>query len=162
MEFTGFNISLHGKDIWNFLQNPNSLVTRVFKGRYFPDTPVLKAVKGQGSSFIWSGIWTAKEELAKGFRWVLGNGDDIIATRDPWLRNKVNFQVEQNQFYSGRDEKVSSLFLPGEKKWNTDLIQQSFLKEDDDEILALPIPQRKVADRMVWADSSNGIYTAKH
>lgn len=136
----GFNIALLGKHIWNFMQNPNSLVARVFKGRYFPDTLVLKATKGQGSSFIWAGIWTAKEELAKGFRWVLGNGEDIVATRDPWLRNKVNFQVEQNQFYAGRDEKVSSLFLTGEKKWNADLIQRNFLKEDAEEIINLHIP----------------------
>lgn len=64
----GFNIALLGKYIWSFLNNPNSLVTRLFKARYFPNLNVLKAVKECGSSFVWSGIWTAKEELFKGFR----------------------------------------------------------------------------------------------
>lgn len=38
----------------------------------------------------------------------------------------------------------------------------NFLKEDADEIITLPIPQRTVADKMVWANSSNGVYIAKH
>lgn len=158
----GYNIALLGKHIWNFMQNPQSLVTRVFKGRYFPHDHVLKATKGQGSSFIWQGIWTAKEELKNGFRWVLGNVNDIVATQDPWLRNKANFKVEQNQLYVGRTKNVSSLILPGEKRWNIELIQRNFLKEDADEIVKVPVPQRMMTDRVVWANSTNCLYTAKH
>ena len=91
----GFNIALLGKHCWNFMCNPTSLVSRLFKAKYFPTTHVLKAVRGQGGSFIWNGIWSAKEELKKGFRWVVGNGDDIVATTDQWLRNKRDFTVEQ-------------------------------------------------------------------
>ncbi|XP_074351614.1 uncharacterized protein LOC141690738 [Apium graveolens] len=132
------------------MQNSQSPVTRVFKGRYFPYDHVLKATKGQ--------IWTAKEELKNGFRWVLGNGNDIVATQDPWLRNKANFKVEQNQLYVGQTGKVPSLFLPGEKRWNIDLIQRNFLKEDADEILKVPIPQRMMTNRVVWANSTNGLF----
>lgn len=65
----GFNMALHGKRIWNFMQNPNTLMARVvFKGRYFPHDHVLKATKGQDSSFLWTGIQIAKEELKEGFR----------------------------------------------------------------------------------------------
>lgn len=112
----GFNIALLRKHVWNFIHTPNSLVSRVFKERYFPDSNVLKAERGQGSSFLWSGIRSAKEELAKGFRWVLGNEIDIIATRNPWLRNKDNFIVEQNPWYEQRNEMVSNLFMQDEKK----------------------------------------------
>lgn len=87
----GFNIALLGKHVWSFLHNTNSLVSRIFKARYFSNSSVLKANKGQKSSFIWQGIWTAKEELCKGFRWVFGNGNDIIASKDPWLRTKRDF-----------------------------------------------------------------------
>lgn len=143
------------------LQNPDSLATRVFKGRYFPNSHVLKAEKEQGSSFLWSGIWSAKEELAAGFRWVLGNGNDIVATKDPWLRSKENFWVAQSLLYEGRSDVVSSLFSPHEKKWNTSLIRSHFLPQDANAILALYIPQCVVNDKVVWANSSNGLYTAK-
>lgn len=47
-----FNIALLGKHVWNFICNPNSLVARVFKRRYFPNSHVLKASRGEGSSFL--------------------------------------------------------------------------------------------------------------
>lgn len=33
----------------------------------------------------------AKEDLCKGFRSVLGNRKDIVATKDPWLRRKRDY-----------------------------------------------------------------------
>ncbi|XP_074363120.1 putative mitochondrial protein AtMg00310 [Apium graveolens] len=70
----GFNVALLGKHVWNFLQKLESLVTRIFKARYFPDRHILQALKGNDSNFIWSGIWEEKEKLKGGFRWVLGDG----------------------------------------------------------------------------------------
>lgn len=87
----GFNISLLGKQCWNFIQNPNSLAARVFKARYFPDKHFLQATREGGSSFIWSGLWTAKEALKKGFLWVVGDGQSNEVYRDRWLRNKAAF-----------------------------------------------------------------------
>lgn len=52
----GFNVALLGKHVWNFINNPHSLVARVFKARYFPETGVLQATKRRGDSFIWTGI----------------------------------------------------------------------------------------------------------
>lgn len=157
----GFNIALLGKHLWNFMHNSNSLVARIFKARYFPTSHVLKASRGSGSSFLWTGLWTAKEELCKGFRWVLGNGNDIIATKDPWLRKKRDFCVDQSPFYEGRNEVVSSFFLCTEKKWNINLVREQFLKEDADAILALHIPQRDIGDKVAWTGSNKGIYNAK-
>ncbi|KAL8127779.1 hypothetical protein AgCh_014632 [Apium graveolens] len=122
---------------------------------------VLKAGKGSGSSFVWKSIWTLKKELCNGFRWVLGNGKDIVATKDPWLRKKSDFRVENNAVYDGRDEIVSSLFIPNEKQWNVRLIRDRFVKEDAAVILAVPIPRREVMDRVAWTDSPDGIYSAK-
>lgn len=101
------------------------------------------------------------EELAKGFRWVLGSGDNIVATKDPWLRNKPQFRVEQSPFYEGKSELVSSFFLPNEKKWNVQLVRSQFLKEDADAILALHIPQCAVVDKVAWTSLNNGFYSAK-
>lgn len=84
----GFNVALLGKHIWKCIQNPDMLVSRVLKARYFPNTHILKATKGQGSSFLWTGIWQAKEILFKGFRWVVGDGQNIVATKDQWLAKK--------------------------------------------------------------------------
>lgn len=50
----GFNLALLGKHVWSFMNNPLSLVARVFKARYFPDSSVLQATSRRGDSFIWS------------------------------------------------------------------------------------------------------------
>ncbi|KAL8119214.1 hypothetical protein AgCh_016651 [Apium graveolens] len=151
----GFNIALLGKHCWNFMSNPTSFVSRLFKARYFPTTHVLKAVKGQSASFIWSGIWLAKEELKKGFKWVLGNRVDIVAIKDQWLRNKRGFSVKQSHRYEGRSEYVSSLFNAGSKCWNVSLAKSMFVEEDATTILANSIPQREVKYRIAWTGMGN-------
>lgn len=52
-------------------------------------------------------------------------------------------------------------FYQMRKKWNTSLVRNQFLKKDADEILALHIPQSAVVDKVVWANSNNGIYIVK-
>lgn len=140
----GFNIALLSKQCWKLLHQPQSLVSRVYKARYFEDTTLIKATKGRDSSFIWTGLYSAKEALLKGFRWVIGDGTCVKATKDPWLRKKGDFRVENSNFYEGRNESVSDLFLSGTKCWNSQLIRSTFLEEDAKAILAIPIPEEKL------------------
>lgn len=95
----GFNLALLGKHCWNFLRNPGTLVARVYKARYFPHCHLMNACKNGGSSYIWAGIWEAKEVMAEGYRWILGDGQSIDICNDPWLRGKGNYRVE-NKVYS--------------------------------------------------------------
>lgn len=41
------------------------------------------------------------------------------------------------------------------------LVQSSFLEADAKAILATPIPQFDVTDRVAWIGTSNGSYTAR-
>lgn len=96
----GFKLALLGKHVWKCIHNSNILVSRVLKARYFPESSILNANKGQGTSFIWAGIWQAKEIL---YRWVSGDGNDIVATKDRWLRNKHDLKVYNLYLYEGRN-----------------------------------------------------------
>lgn len=126
----GFNIALLGKHIWNFTSNPQSLVSRVFKAKYFPNTHILRAKKGQNPSFIWQGILTAMETLRTGYRWVVGNGRNIQATTNQWIRSKKDFKVENSHVYEGRAEPVSTYILPNSKQWNVPMVNDCFVVED--------------------------------
>lgn len=71
----------------------------VVKARNFPNLHILEAGKGAKSSFMWTGIWQAKESLARGFRWVVGDGKSIVAIKDPWLAKKHDNMVDYLQFW---------------------------------------------------------------
>lgn len=47
----GFNLELLGKNCWNLINNPNSLVARVLKARYFVNTTISEANRGGGEKF---------------------------------------------------------------------------------------------------------------
>lgn len=81
--------------------------------------------------------------MKKGFWWVLGDGESISATKDPWLRKKTDFRVEYSHRYEGRNESVASLFTVNTKNWNTRLIRENFESVDVEAILATTIPQRE-------------------
>lgn len=89
----GFNLALLGKQCWSLIKRPNALVSRVLKARYYPSCHLLDAKRPGGVSYTWSGIWEAKEEMKKGLRWVLGDGESINIGADRWLRSLNNFCV---------------------------------------------------------------------
>lgn len=157
----GFNVSMLGKHIWKCIQDPQLLVSRVLRARYFPDVSILEARKGVKPSFIWTSIWQAKESLASGFHWVIGDGHSVVATRDAWLALKPNHKVDNLQMYERRNETVSTLFQAGTKFWDSIKIRELFSEGDANAILATSVPQRQVVDRIVWSKSINGIYNVK-
>lgn len=79
------------KHVWKFVNDPQSLVSRFYKAKYFTESHILHAKAPRDSSFIWQGIITAKNEIAHGFRWILGDGATIRCINDPWLVSKDNF-----------------------------------------------------------------------
>lgn len=111
----GFNLALLGKHCWHFIHNPGSLIARIFKARYYPHNSLFEATRGGGASYIWSGLWQAKEELKHGFRWVIGNGEKIKVFEDSWLKGGENYKVENICTDRVNVTRVCDLFVPGEK-----------------------------------------------
>lgn len=103
---------------------------------------------------------TALDFFRDGFRWVVGDGEDIPATKDRWLRAKEGFCAENDHRYVGRNERVSNYIIPSTKMWNVPLILENFRPEDVKANLSVPIPQRIVKDRVVWAGSTTSIYSS--
>lgn len=134
-----------GKHIWNFINNPTSLVARLYKAKYYHECNILQAQKGASSSFIWNGISEANESFSKGYRWVLGDEKDISIFQDPWLRGKRDFRVEDHHNSNSRSDKVYEFIRPNIKTWDVQKIQNNFHLDDVVCILKTRIPQNFVS-----------------
>lgn len=110
-----FSVTMLGKQIWKFLTNPESLVSRIFKGRYFPRTYVIKAGLGHSPSFVWQSLMAVKQVIVRGSRIQVGSGHNILIGSDPWLPD-----VENGFVSTSLNEKIAlapvySLMVPGQR-----------------------------------------------
>ena len=144
----GFNLALPGKHCWNFLKNPDSLVARVFKAKYYNHTTVFEASRGGRSSFVWSGLWQAKEVLKQGYKWILGDGETIKAFKYPWLRGANQYKVNNILTTVSNDIIVSELLVPGERSWDVTRVSSLCSSCDAKAILAMPVPKYLVTDHL--------------
>ncbi|GAU32650.1 hypothetical protein TSUD_218990 [Trifolium subterraneum] len=71
---TAFNKAMVAKQVWNIVQNPNSLVAKIIKARYFPHSSLFDAPWGYNPNFAWRSMWHAKQILSLGCRWRIGSG----------------------------------------------------------------------------------------
>lgn len=62
-DLTLFNKALQAKKVWRIMENPNSLVSKVFKARYFKHMDIMEAGTGTNPSYIWRSLMWSKEIL---------------------------------------------------------------------------------------------------
>ncbi|KAL0417113.1 UNVERIFIED_CONTAM: putative mitochondrial protein [Sesamum latifolium] len=64
-----FNKAMLAKQLRRIITNPNSLLSRILKQKYFPHSDVFSVVAGPGSSYTWRSILAAKELIVASTRW---------------------------------------------------------------------------------------------
>lgn len=122
---------------------------------------MLQAKADRGSSFIQQGIITAKNEFKQGYRWILGDGNSIRCTSDPWILEKDDFRADQSRVYVDNTMVVAQLFKQNERRRDVDKVQNAFSGEDASIILVASISTIPVVDRVAWSRTTNGKYLVK-
>lgn len=80
-----FNLALLGKQTWRLVPRPESLVSKVSKPRYYPETNNLAAKLGANPNYVWRSVIASQELLKTGLARRVGNGSNVDIEHDPWL-----------------------------------------------------------------------------
>lgn len=156
-----FNKAMLAKQLWRILQNPNSLVARVLKSRYFPTGDILNAKIGNSPSYSWRSIHSSLDIIRAGTRWRVGNGKLIHIWEDKWLPTPSTYKVISPPSVLPQFPMVSSLINPMTKWWNVDLIKATFLPFEAEIILKIPLSRTLPEDKIIWIGNRHGDFTVK-
>ncbi|XP_073015297.1 uncharacterized mitochondrial protein AtMg00310-like [Primulina eburnea] len=156
-----FNLAMLGKQAWNLIAKPDSLMTRVLKAKYFPNSNFLDASLGHNPSFIWRSLWSSRIIIKRGVRWRIGKGDKINVWREPWLRDPRNFYITTPPITELHSLKVCDLFIPFTTQWDHELLDDIFGNTDVHEILNIHVHTNIGGDQLIWHYSSNGKYQVR-
>lgn len=61
-----FNMAMLAKQAWRVITNPDSLVARIYKARYFPFGSFWTAAEHATPSYSWRSLFAARDLLCKG------------------------------------------------------------------------------------------------
>lgn len=156
-----FNVAMLGKISWRFITDPQALVSRVYKARYFPHSHFLDASLGNRPSYTWASIFEAKDLIRRGVRWKVGSGNQIRIWGSPWVCNNGNFFIQTPRATGIGDSMVCDLLVSGSRTWNKELIERTFSPLDARAIHHTPISLVGVLDRLVWHHDKSGNYLVK-
>ncbi|CAH9127293.1 unnamed protein product [Cuscuta epithymum] len=156
-----FNIAMLAKQGWRLLSNPESLMARVLKARYFPNSEFLKAKLGNNPSYIWRSIFETQGVLKENIRRRVGNGREVQVWADAWLPGPGVGRVQSAKPPGIADMNVAALRDSTGKKWNTKRIAAIFNNEERKIISSIPISLQDKQDGFWWSKENNGIFSVK-
>lgn len=158
--FRDFNVAMLGKQLWRLATNPQSLVSRVYKAKYFSISEVLNAELSHNPSFIWRSLLEAKQLLSEGVRWRVGDGTKISMLGQPWLLTDDNpcITSDSDPF---QDRTVASLMCTNRKEWDMEVLSDVLNERDRSCVLAIPLATSSSEDKLYWRFEDSGIYSVK-
>ncbi|KAG8484742.1 hypothetical protein CXB51_023731 [Gossypium anomalum] len=164
-----FNKALPAKQVWRILSQPNCLLAKVLKARYYPSSDLLSAKIESYPSFTWRSICSARELMVEGLRgvqnleglvWRVGSDDQINIWNDYWLPGKESNRISVQKIFPNWST-VKQLIKPGTNTWDKELIHNLVDEVTAKRILSIPISSAIVDDMLVWKYEGSGEYTVK-
>ena len=122
-DITDFNTGMLGKQLWCLIEKPNTLFSRVFKGRYYRIASPLEPIRSYSPSYVWWSIVSARSLVSKGLIKRVGSGSSISVWNDPWLSTTRPRPANKNQYNLYPDLTVESFIDSTSRTWNSHAIR---------------------------------------
>ncbi|KAH0858262.1 hypothetical protein HID58_086523, partial [Brassica napus] len=100
-----------------------------------------------------------KELLTTGLRVQIGNGGETLIWRDAWLPTHPPRAPRQRNHIAINDHTVNTLFLPGTRQWNVELLAQIMVPEDVVLVKQILVSSFGGQDLLGWNYTDDGMYT---
>ena len=156
-----FNQALLAKQAWRIWSNPESLVARILKHRYFARTDFLECSIGTRPSFAWRSIIHGRELLSQGLYHKIGSGETTRLWSDNWLVDgRARPPMYRQDAIVDLTLTVSDLIDSRVGSWSVPRIRELIVEEDVERVLQTPIDLAR-QDQKMWGFSRNGIYNSK-
>lgn len=147
-DIEGFNQALLAKQAWKLMNDPQSLLSRLYKGRYYAKTSFLEAGKGFRPSYAWISIVFGRELLQKGLIKSIRNGQSSLVWLDKWIMDEDPRRPVSKQILFDLNLRVQDL-LDQNNRWRMEMLVELFPENEVKRILDLQIGGRE--DKHIWA-----------
>ena len=155
-----FNIALLVKQGWRIIQNPDSLVARIYK-KYLCHGDFLNSDIGSNPPYAWRSSWNAKKLLNKRLIWRVGDGTSIKIWKDRCVPTPISYGIQSSIRLLDQDARVSMLINSETRWWNIELVREIFCKEEVDTICNLGICPGRQKHKLIWVGTKNWDFTVR-
>ncbi|XP_058784657.1 uncharacterized protein LOC131659487 [Vicia villosa] len=156
-----FNLAMLSKQAWKLTTTPDSLVSRLYKARYFPHYDFLNSNIDHNPSYVWRSIWSSKFVIKGGLKWSIGSGENISVWDPFWLVDGSSLTNPWPNNLVVDNFKVSDLMSPNGKHWNQGVIHSLVWAEAAEKIQNTPLFTAVHNDNLVWKHESNGKFSVR-
>ncbi|GJN37087.1 hypothetical protein PR202_gb26009 [Eleusine coracana subsp. coracana] len=155
-----FNQALLGKQGWRLVTNPDSLCSKVLKGKYYPNSDFLSATRRKRSTVTWRAILHGRDILSSGMIKRIGSGVSVDVWNDHWIPSNVSMKPI-GRLDTASANTVADLIKQREREWDVDKLKENFTPLDIDGILKIKLSNNLMEDIRAWAYEKNGVYSVR-
>lgn len=96
-----------------------------------------------------------------GSRWRIGNGEKVRVWGDIWLPTPFTYRVSSPRMFLDLGTRVGELINLEEACWNSEVISLLFMPYEAEVIRSIPLSTHLPRDKLIWALSSNGLFSVR-
>ena len=116
------NQAMLAKQFWRISHNPQSLLAKTFKAKYFPHRSVHECVPKPHHSWFWRNLIKYDNPKLREGRWWIGNGRDIPLEYSDWF-NCPDHNLQNPNLIT---DKVADLINHNSGEWKADLVRSIY------------------------------------
>ena len=163
------NQALLAKLAWMIASKRDSLCMRILRAKYKVRNDWLRKNPPKRASSVWKAIEGAKKLIAKGARYLIGDGTFVNAWIDPWIPWVQGFKPKpKDESIIQNPLMVSQLIDASCCSWKINLLQELFDPTSVQAIIQIQISLTPRPDKLIWVldqkddFSGNSAYRASH